>query len=307
MPPNRGDLGTLIHAVVLAEMSRRLTLLGVPNATEVKTKPDGSKNLSSTHEGRVDLALVLPDVKKKGEARAELYELKPRVPSKYQDYVSEVEHYAEHFPEKITDSATATPGVQAETITDARVGSALQIAEKAAPQLFDPIVIKNESFEVQINISLAKDNNGATIPGLIVYDLGIRARRPGESNSVEAVKNMLHISINQNAEAQIVGIARWRNMLMITTVPAATGFVVGPALGALESGGAVGVAATATTATTTTAVVAAGTGAGTGATVISIGAGAKTAVTAAPVIAEAAALLLYLGRMQQQNQQQNRQ
>ncbi len=87
MPPNRSDLGTLIHAIVLNTVSARLQALGVPNATEVETLPDGSKNPHTDHTGSVDLAVFMPDLKKPGENHAHLYELKPRNPGKYQDYV----------------------------------------------------------------------------------------------------------------------------------------------------------------------------------------------------------------------------
>lgn len=198
MPPNRGDLGTLIHDVVLKTFQLRLAVLGVSSAVEVATLPDGSKNMTSTRSGRVDLALLLPDAKKPGAVQAQLYELKPRNPEKYQDYVSEVDHYTEHFPKTIDQ----TP------VSQAKIGTGLNVAEKAAPQLFDPITISNNSLEMTIHIDLARDNNNAPIPGVIVYDVGIRQKRPGEENNVERVKQMLKTSINQTADAQAHGIVR---------------------------------------------------------------------------------------------------
>lgn len=255
MPPNRGDLGTLIHNVVLHTLQLRLAVLGVTSLIERETEPDGSKNLNSEKPGRVDLALLLPDVQKPNQVRAQLYELKPRVPEKYEDYRSEVEHYTEYFPKK----------VDGKSVSDVKAGTALNVAEKGIPQLFDPIQISNSSIEVTINIGLAHDNNNHPIPGLIVYDVGVRQKRPGEDNSVERVKEMLKTNINQTADAQAHGMARMSIAAggSINTLNALSQVLVLGGGIILAGSGTGGASATGVTAGTSTGTAATGTG-GTG-------------------------------------------
>lgn len=281
MPPNQSDFGTLIHTIVLKTMSARLQALGIPNATEVETLPGGSKNPNSQNPGSVDLALFIPDPKVKDENQAHLYELKPRNPSKYQEYVSEVDHYTEHFPKKVGNYAISQP----------KIGTALNIADKLAPQLFDPITIRNGEYEATINIALAKDNNGATIPGLIVYDLSARRRHPNEEqNQVQNAKNLLSTKPYQTVGSQIMMEHRLDMAIKIAkNIAFSTGFAGGAiatSLGlkfALAGGGAV------VGTTTVVAGSAAATTAGTGATVTVLGAGAATT----EITSLAASVLLY--------------
>jgi RHS repeat-associated protein len=277
MPSNQSDFGTLVHTIVLKTMSARLQVLGVPSATEVETLPDGSKNPNSQNPGSVDLALFIPDPKVKDENQAHLYELKPRNPSKYQEYVSEVHHYTEHFPKKVGNYVVSQP----------KIGTALNIADKVAPQLFDPIVIRNGEYEATINIALAKDNNGATIPGLIVYDLSARRRRPNEEqNQVQNAKNLLKTKPYQTVGSQIMMEHRLDIFIKVAkNVAFSVGYVGGGLAAKAGIAGAVGT----TTATGATAAAATATTAGTGATVTVLGAGTATT----EITSLAASVLLY--------------
>lgn len=244
MPSNRADLGTLVHNVVLKTLQLRLAVLGLSSAVEVETRADGSKNMKSTNPGRVDLALLLPDPQKPGSVQAQLYELKPRVPDKYQDYVSEVDHYAEHFPTTVDQ----TP------VSRAKIGTALNVAAEMVPQVFEPITISNSSLEVTIHLDLARDNNNTPIPGVIVYDVGVRQKRPGEDNNIERVKQMLKTDIRQTAEAQAHGMVRTSIMVggsIVTLDAAAQILILGGGLLLAGAGTAgTGTAATGTVATT---------------------------------------------------------
>ena len=276
MPPNQSDIGTLVHTVVLKTMSARLQALGLPNATEVETLPHGSKKPTSQQPGSVDLAVFTPDPKVAGEHQAHLYELKPRNPNKYQDYVSEVDHYTEHFPKNVGPLTVSQP----------KVGTVLDIADKLVPQIFDPITIKNGEFEATINIALAKDNNGTTIPGLIVYDVSARRRRPDEEqNQVQNAKDLLSTKPYQTTGSQIMMEHR---LEMFVKIAKNVGFSVGFAGGAIGTSSALSVGAVATT-TGVVAPAAATAIAGTGATVTVLGAGTATT----EITSLAASILLY--------------
>jgi RHS repeat-associated protein len=173
MPPNRGDRGTFIHAIVLRTLSRRLDRIKIANQYEIETLPGGTKNIKTNHNGSVDLALFTKDPKKKNEYRADLYELKPHSPYDYQEYVSEVDHYTEYFPKKVGSYK----------VSEARIGTALEILEVVAPQLFDPIEIETSFAELTINIALAVDNNGDILPGVITYDVIAERRRSDKERS----------------------------------------------------------------------------------------------------------------------------
>jgi RHS repeat-associated protein len=265
-PNNRGDLGTLIHKLVLTTIQLRLAALDVPSATEVPTLPDGSKNMGTTHSGRVDLAILLADSNKPGSYKADVYDLKPHKVDAYSDYQTEVHHYTEHFP----------PTVSGLPISSARIGEGLRIVEKFAPQVFDPIKISYGGAEVTISPSLARDANNRIVPGLLTYDIGLRNKRPGEDDNVERVKGMLKTSINQTADAQAHGIVRASFIAggVVNTLDAIAqlSLLAGSLFVGIGGGGAIGVGG-----------VSASGGAGAGAA--GVGAGTATATVAGVRIA----------------------
>ena len=77
-------------------------------------------------------------------------------------------------------------------MSKAKIGTALEAAESnpiVREKLFAPIPIKLPLVgEGSVNIELAKDNNGNTIPALIVYD--IRAKRSSDDEQEEASESM---------------------------------------------------------------------------------------------------------------------
>jgi len=154
------------------------------------------------------------------------------------------------------------------------------------PQIFDPITIKNGEFEATINIALAKDNNGTTIPGLIVYDVSARRRRPDEEqNQVQNAKDLLSTKPYQTTGSQIMMEHR---LEMFVKIAKNVGFSVGFAGGAIGTSSALSVGAVATT-TGVVAPAAATAIAGTGATVTVLGAGTATT----EITSLAASILLY--------------
>jgi hypothetical protein len=198
MPDNRGDLGTLVHQMVLHWLQLRLAARGVSTGSEIKTTPGGSNKRDSRNPGEVDLTIFVPDGQHPGMMHAQLYELKPRNPKEYRRYQRQVRKYGRHYHGTVGGFR----------ISRADIGVALNAADSVDRSLFDPIVISNDSLEITIHLDLARDNNGKPIPGLIVYDKGVRQKRPGEDDSVERVKSLLKTDIRQTADAQAHGIAR---------------------------------------------------------------------------------------------------
>jgi hypothetical protein len=113
-------------------------------------------------------------------------------PDEYQNYVSEVDHYTEHFPTKVGKY----------NISQAQIGTALEILEVVVPSLFDPIKIPGSQGKVMINIELAKDNNGDVIPGVIAYN--IRAERSPKEERKGQEKSKLIFDI-----VKTVVVAEW--------------------------------------------------------------------------------------------------
>lgn len=167
MPPNQSNIGTYIHSIVLRTIQLRLARWQIPSLFEVETTSGGSKRIWSDSSGYVDLAILTPDGKQPNSVIAHLYELKPRNPSKYQDYVSEVDHYTEYFPSSVY-------GLQ---VSQAKIGGILEYAAKIAPSLLDPIEIKSSVGTVSVRLDLARDNSGDAISGLIVYDVYAQRNR----------------------------------------------------------------------------------------------------------------------------------
>ena len=187
-PGNRGDIGTWVHEVALPVLSARLLAVGIANSFEIPTLPDGSKNIKTTKKGSIDLALFFGDPKKTGEYKAHVYELKPLVPSDYQNYVSEVDHYTEHFPKQVGQYR----------ISDAKIGDALSVLANVAPHLLDPIEIRGPQGTVTVDLALAKDNNSLPIPGLIVYT--IRAQRKEKEKEQQPSRELRATRDRQDAK-----------------------------------------------------------------------------------------------------------
>ncbi|HEU5032975.1 MAG TPA: SpvB/TcaC N-terminal domain-containing protein [Spirillospora sp.] len=196
--PNSGDLGSVVHRAVLDVLRLRLAVLGASSLVETETLPGGSKNMKTDETGHVDLAVMLPDRATPGAYEAHLYEVKPNNPEKYEKYISEVDHYTDYFPHEVAGMS----------ISHASIGIAVEAATKIDPRVLAPMVFVNESLEVTIRLDLARGNNNRPKKGLLVYDVDVRSRRPGEDDSVAAVKALLRTSINQTAEAQAHGIVR---------------------------------------------------------------------------------------------------
>ena len=187
-----GDLGTLIHKLVLTTIQLRLSAIGVASVSESTTRPDGSKNMRSTNSGRTDLAILIPDSKHPGLYIADVYDLKPHNVQEYKDYKTEVDHYNEHFQQYVAGLS----------ISSARIGTSLGIVEKWAPQVFDPIQFSYGSVEINITPKLARDENNKVVSGVLSYDIGIRNKRPGEDDNVQRFKDWAKTSINQTAGSQ---------------------------------------------------------------------------------------------------------
>ena len=192
-PGNRGDIGTLVHTLVLTAIQLRLSVLGLVAVTEATTKPDGSKNINSTNSGRVDLAILVPDHAHPGSFIADVYDLKPGNVDQFYTYRSEVDHYTEHFQSNIAGL----------NISSARLGHTLRGLEKIEPRIFEPIRFRYGEYEITITPKLARDVNNRVVDGVLTYSLGVQ-----KGDNVERFERNTRISINQTADAQAHGIVR---------------------------------------------------------------------------------------------------
>jgi hypothetical protein len=225
-------IGTLIHKLVLRRLSARLSEIGVSNDFEIPA-PRGSKKVWSDADGFIDLLVTLRIPERPVHIEAQLYELKPNNPHRYQSYVSEVEHYVEYFPRSF----------RLMRVDRCLKGKILHFVKRVAPNVFDPIIIQSPGVDVSIRFWPAIDNKGS-VDGLIVYEWEYNVKPSTDGavavqQHIENVKHMLRINAMSNVAAQV---AR-SNLLAADIILAAYG--IGVLIGISAAAGA-GTAATVT-------------------------------------------------------------
>jgi hypothetical protein len=296
-PRRAFEIGSLVHKLVLPILHVRLAAVGLPSDYEIPA-PRGSKRKWSDADGFIDLALFTPDPdpRKPGNDIANLYELKPNHPEQFQDYISEVDHYAEHFPKAYRPTRPSTLS-RGRFISKARIGVSLYPLYRIQPLLFEPIVIEAIAFSVVIRFWPPPG-----VDGLIVYEWSVVPKRRGaegiRERQMRSVISRMQVSpefvyrTNQRNVGLVPGVAATAAALVILlggevlmTVAAAEALVVGVGVGTLT---------VEITAAAGTAGVAAGAGAG--ATTLTLVRLAEFAVPAANDIAQlAAGIVIALG------------
>jgi len=274
-------------------LSAKLFAIALNNRIEYPA-PGGSKKVWSDDDGKIDLIVLLRNPRRSHHVEAHLYELKPNNPSKYQSYISEVEHYINYIP----------PSFEHLRRDRAMRGKILHFVWRVAPKVFDPIVFLSPVVDVFINFWPAMDDSGP-VDGLVVYEWGFRVKpteNPQEAREqhIEAVKRLLRVQSMTSSAAQQ---AR-SNLLAADLVLAFFGIGlligIGGAIAYPYEGGAiatVSVAASAATAVGATGMVAVPTAVtGAGGVILNLDAAALVAAStkvANDVASLAAGLLAY--------------